>query len=135
MSGDPERGYVGRPDGGGVAGGFGVYPRPVAREHGSRLRDLTGSPPEVVYERLRAGRPVMAWIGLSNGPFGEWYTPDGGRVRVNFGEHTVVLSGLDADGTLRVENPPTGVTERWTRQRFELGWERLGRRGLAARRA
>jgi uncharacterized protein YvpB len=133
--GDPERGYVGRPDGGGVAGGFGVYPRPVAavaRRHGSRLEDLTGGPPEVVYERLRAGWPVMAWIGLSDGPYGEWFAPDGRRVRVNFGEHTVVLTGLDTDGTLRVENPLTGVTERWTRQQFEIGWERLGRRGLAA---
>lgn len=61
--GDPERGYVGRPDGGGGAGGFGVYPRPVAAvaaRHDVRLTDLSSDGPSAVYKALRQGRAVMA---------------------------------------------------------------------------
>lgn len=132
--GDPERGYVGRPDGGGTAGGFGVFQKPVAEvasRHDVRLDDLTGEDPSTIYERLRAGRAVMTWVGLSDGPYGEWHSPEGRRVRVNFGEHTVVLTGIDADGSLRVSNPLEGTDERWTPETFELMWERLDRRALA----
>ena len=132
--GDPELGYVGRPDGGGVAGGFGVYPRPVrqtAARFGVRLDDVSGQPPSSVYRRLLQGRAVMVWIGLSDGPYGEWRSPSGARVRVNFGEHTVVLHGLRADGRLRVSNPLQGTAEVWTQDDFELMWRRLGRRALS----
>jgi len=44
--GDPERGDVGRANGGGVG-------------RGVTLRDLTGQPSAVVYERVRAGGAVM----------------------------------------------------------------------------
>lgn len=133
--GDPERGYVGRPAGGGVAGGFGVYPRPVAataRRLGVRLTDLTDARPAAIYRALLRGRAVMTWVGLSNGPYGEWRTPSGRRVRVNFGEHTVVLNGIHADGSIRVINVLHGTTERWTRARFEVLWQRLGHRALGA---
>ena len=131
--GDPAVGYVGRPEGGGVAGGFGIYPQPVAAtaaKHGVRLKVLEGAPPARVYERLRAGRPVMVWIGLSDGPYGTWRSPSGRRIRVNFGEHTVVLHGIRADGSVRVANPLQGTAETWGRSQFELMWKRLGRRAL-----
>lgn len=133
--GDPELGYVGRPTGGGVAGGFGVYPGPVAdlaRRYGLRLTDLTRSPAGRVYRELRQGRAVMAWVGLSDGPYGEWLSPRGRVVRVNFGEHTVVLNGIRSDGSVRVVNPLKGTREVWSRARFELMWDRLGRRALVA---
>ncbi|MBI5104071.1 MAG: C39 family peptidase [Solirubrobacterales bacterium] len=134
--GDPDRGYVGRPDGGGVAGGFGVYPAPVratAARLGVQLDDLSGGSPGRVYGALRAGRAVMAWIGLSDGPFGEWRSPAGRRVRVNFGEHTVVLHGIRRDGSVLVSNPLEGTRERWSPAEFEELWGRLGRRALATR--
>ena len=133
--GDPERGYVGRPDGGGVAGGFGVFQGPVAavaRRHGVRLEDLTGEDPAAIYDRLRAGRAVMVWVGLSDGPYGEWRSPEGERVRVNFGEHTVVLTGMRRNGSVRVSNPLEGTSETWTPETFETMWARLDRRALAA---
>lgn len=133
--GDPDRGYVGREDGGGPAGGFGVYPGPVAataRELGRDLVDLSGSAPDRLYARLLRGRAVMVWIGLSAGPYGEWRAPDGRRVRVNFGEHTIVLTGMARDGSLRAVNPLEGTAEVWPRDRFEAAWELLGRRALGA---
>ena len=133
--GDPELGYVGRTDGGGTAGGFGVFQRPVASvaaRRGVRLEDLTRQSPSAVYDRLRRGRAVMVWVGLSEGPYGTWRSPEGRRVRVNFGEHTVVLTGMRADGRLSVSNPLEGTAETWTRATFEAMWERLDRRALAA---
>lgn len=133
--GDPDVGYVGRADGGGIAGGFGIYPRPVAqtaRRFGRRLDDLTAGSPGRVYARLLAGRAVMAWIGLSDGPYGEWRSPRGRAIRVNFGEHTVVLTGIRRDGDLQVVNPLQGTLESWSRSRFEAAWELLGRRALGA---
>ena len=133
--GDPERGYVGRPEGGGVAGGFGVYPGPVASVAasvaGERLENLTGRPASAIYSRLRAGRAVMAWIGLSAGPYGTWTTPAGRSVKVNFGEHTVVLYGITEGGELLVSNPLLGTRERWTQSQFETLYARLGQRALA----
>jgi len=133
--GDPDQGFVGRPDGGGVAGGFGVYPPPVkavAQRFGVRLDDLSGRAPSVIYRRLRTGRPVMAWVGLSDGPSGSWRSPTGKQIAVNFGEHTIVLNGVHADGTVEVLNPLRGTRERWSASRFEAMWSLLGRRALGA---
>lgn len=132
--GDPQRGYVGRPNGGGTSGGYGVYERPVralARHRGVALRNLTGADPNVVYRRLLSGRPVMAWVGLSDGPYARWRTPRGGRVAANFGEHTVVLTAVRGN-LIEVNDPLIGRRTRWTRARFEQRWQRLGRRALGA---
>lgn len=133
--GDPDRGFVGRPDGGGTAGGFGVYPGPVARlarRHGVRLDDLSGASPETVYRQLRRGHAVMVWVGLSAGPYDEWRSQHGRRIRVNFGEHTVVLTGISRSGDLRLVNPLQGTREVWSPSRFQSMWRLLGRRALAA---
>lgn len=132
--GDPRDGYVGRAEGGGTAGGYGAYERPVrelARRRGVTLSDLSRSSPERVYRRLLAGRPVMVWIGLSDGPYKTWRTPRGERVTGNFGEHTVVLTGLEG-GMVELNDPLVGRRVRWTRDRFERLWERLGRRAVSA---
>lgn len=132
--GDPQRGFVGRPEGGGTAGGFGVFEGPIAalaRRRGVRLEDLSRRPARSIYRRLLSGRPVMVWVGLSDGPFRTWRTPTGARFTGNFGEHTVVLTGIDGD-RLDVNDPLPGERAAWTRAEFEEMWQRLGRRALAA---
>lgn len=131
--GDPELGFVGRADGGGSAGGFGVYQRPVAAvaaRHGRRLVDLTGHPAAVVYQHVRYGHAVMAWIALSSGPYGAWQSPQGRAIHVNFGEHTVVLTAI-GDTTVTFINPLSGTRDTWSRALFESRWRALGRRALA----
>lgn len=132
--GDPDLGYVGRPDGGGLAGGFGVYQGPVratANRLGVALKDISRRPLSEVVRHVRAGRAVMVWIGLSDGPYAQWRSPGGRAIRVNFGEHTVVLVGVTADGRLRVVNPLEGTREIWTLEEFEQRWSLLDRRALA----
>lgn len=133
--GDPELGYVGRPDGGGPAGGFGVYQRPV-RKLAARLRvpleDLTGHKLSDLVAAVRQGRAVMTWVGLGDGPFATWRSPAGRTVRVNFNEHAVVLTGVTPDGRVRVVNVLGGTLETWTQSQLLTMWQRIGRRALAA---
>ncbi len=132
--GDPDRGFVGRADGSGPAGGFGVYPGPVAQlaaRRGVTLKPLTGASSSQVYATLLSGHAVMAWVGLGAGPYASWRSTAGRSIDVNLNEHTVVLTGIRADGMLRVMNPLTGTRELWSQQSFESMWSRLGHRALS----
>lgn len=127
--GDPSKGFVGS-----AAGtGYGVYQRPIAalaRRHGVALHDLTGARPQAVYRALLSGRPVMAWVALSGGPYETWRTPSGRVVHANFGEHTVVITGTAGD-SLTVNDPLSGQRLTWTKAQFEQMWATLGHRALA----
>ncbi len=132
--GDPSRGFVGNASGGGAAGGFGVYQGPIdalARRHGDPLYDLSGKRPEEVYRTLLSGRPVMVWVALSEGPYASWYSPGGKVIRVNYGEHAVVLSGT-SEASVTVNDPLSGQRLIWSKSQFESMWNALGRRALAA---
>lgn len=132
--GDPNLGFVGRADGGGPAGGYGVYQGPIetlARRHGVDLRNLTGRSPNAVYSALLSGHPVMAWVALAAGPYASWETPAGRTIHINYGEHAVVLTGLEQDYVL-VNDPLSGTHLSWTKAQFEEMWAGLGRRALAA---
>lgn len=128
--GDPSKGFVGSAAG----NGYGVYQRPIAdlaRRHGVAVRDLTGSAPGRVFRALLAGHPVMAWVALAAGPYQTWRTPGGKTVHANFGEHAVLLTGIDGD-SLSVNDPLSGQRLTWTKAQFEQMWTALGSRALAA---
>jgi uncharacterized protein YvpB len=134
--GDPERGFVGRPAGGGTEGGFGVYEPPVralAARFGQRLLDLHGRSLRAVRSAVLAGHPVLAWVGLGAGPYLSWLTPSGREITVNLDEHTVTLVGA-GPGYVLVNNPLTGKRERWSDALFSYRWRLLGRRALELRR-
>ena len=131
--GDPDKGFVGRVAGGGSHGGYGVYTAPIkalAARYGVRLRNLNRRPASALYARLRAGRAVLAWVGLSAGPYLRWRTPSGKTIVGNFGEHTVVLTAIDGD-MLSLNDPLSGRRLSWSRQAFETSWARLGFRALS----
>jgi uncharacterized protein YvpB len=130
--GDPDRGFVGRPAGGGTEGGFGVYEPPIRRlaaRYGVRLADLHDRPVSTVRSVVLAGQPVLAWVGLAPGPYLSWLTPAGRKITVNLNEHAVVLVGA-GPGYLLVNNPLTGARERWSNGLFSYRWKLLGRRAL-----
>jgi len=131
--GDPTKGFVGRAEGGGAAGGYGVYEPPIrqlAARHGVELISLSGRSPQRIYAGLLAGHQIMVWVGLTNGPFQTWRSPEGKKIEANFGEHAVVLTGIRKDA-ITVNDPLRGQRTTWTRARFEEQWERLGRRALS----
>ncbi len=130
--GDPERGFVGRPAGGGVEGGFGVYEPPIrslAARYGTHLVDLRGRTVAAVRSAVLAGHPVLAWVGLAAGPYLSWLTPSGNELTVNLNEHAVVLVGA-GPGYVLVNNPLSGARERWSDALFSYRWRLLGRRAL-----
>ena len=132
--GDPSLGFVGRADGGGPAGGFGVYQGPIralAARHGLAMKDLTGDAPGRIYAALLAGRPVLAWVALSAGPYATWTSPAGRPIEVNYGEHAVVLTGVKGD-VVQVNDPLSGLRLSWTKAQFEQMWAGLGHRALSA---
>ena len=130
--GDPERGFVGRPAGGGTEGGFGVYEPPVralAARYGLHLADLHGRSLTAVRAAVLAGHPVLAWVGLAAGPYLSWLTPSRRKITVNLNEHAVTLVGA-GPGYMLVNNPLTGARERWSDELFSYRWKLLGRRAL-----
>lgn len=130
--GDPERGFVGRPAGGGTEGGFGVYEPPIralAARYGVRLVDLRGRGVAAIRTAALAGHPVLAWVGLAAGPYLSWLTPSSREITVNLNEHAVVLVGAGR-GYVLVNNPLTGARERWSDALFSYRWRLLGRRAL-----
>jgi len=130
--GDPERGFVGRPAGGGTEGGFGVYEPPVralAARYSVQLVDLRGRSLGALRAAVLAGHPVFAWVGLAPGPYLSWLTPSGREITVNLNEHAVVLVGAGS-GYLLVNNPLSGKRERWSDALFSSRWKLLGRRAL-----
>ena len=130
--GDPDRGFVGRADGGGTRGGYGVYTAPIkvlAARYGVTLNTLNRRDPSVLYRRIASGLPVLVWVGLSNGPYLRWRSSQGKWIVGNFGEHTVVLTGIRGS-SLSVNDPLRGVRTIWSRSAFEMMWARLGRRAL-----
>ncbi len=132
--GDPRLGFVGRADGSGTAGGFGVYQGPIAalaRRHGVDTLDLTRKSPAAIYRTLLSGNPVLVWVGLSEGPYASWHSPAGKVVTVNYGEHAVLLTGVNGDD-VTVNDPLSGERLTWPKSQFEAMWDLLGRRALAA---
>jgi uncharacterized protein YvpB len=130
--GNPERGFVGRVDGSGAEGGFGVYEPPIralAARYGVRLLDLHGSTVTAIRAALLAGHPVLAWIGLSAGPYRSWLTPSGRKITVNLGEHAVLLVGA-GPGYVLVNDPLSGQRVSWSDSLFSYRWQLLGRRAL-----
>jgi uncharacterized protein YvpB len=132
--GDPSLGFVGRADGGGPGGGFGVYQGPIealAARHGLTMSNLTGEPPRRLYAELLAGRPLLVWVALSEGPLASWTSPAGRPIEVNYGEHAIVLTGVTAD-SVHLNDPLSGRRLTWPKAKFERMWAGLGRRALAA---
>ena len=132
--GDPNEGYVGRADGTGPVGGFGVYPRPVARlaaRFGRKLDDLTGASIAALRRRILAGNAVMVWIGLADGPYWSWTSPSGRAIRVNLNEHTIVLVGVRRTGDFEAINVLEGTREVLKPDELLAAWNLLERRALA----
>jgi uncharacterized protein YvpB len=95
------------------------------------MTNLSGKSPSRVYAALLAGHPVLAWVALSAGPYQTWTSPAGRTIKINWGEHAVVLTGVEAE-TVDLNDPLSGTRMSWSKAQFEEMWAGLGHRALAA---
>lgn len=136
--GDPDLGFVGQWDGVFATDGYGVYEGPIAdlaRDEGfPGTVALHGVDPDLLYDAVQAGYPVVAWMpygGYIKGR-GVWTTPAGVRVDYVVTEHAVVLAGVGPDGVVYAD-PYTATLQQATFQEFEAALAELGNRAVIVR--
>jgi uncharacterized protein YvpB len=116
-SDDPNKGFVGNPNGpGGLIPPYpyGVHAAPVAallRAYGLPAEDVVGLSVEKIKEEIAAARPVIVWIIFGTAPgYALQYTTQAGEVvNVAPNEHTAILIGYDPEGVTLLD----GATVYW----------------------
>jgi len=106
QSDDPNKGFVGNPNGpGGLIppDPYGVHAAPVAallRAYGLPAEDVVGLSAEEIKAEIAAGHPVIVWIifGTSPGYALQYTTQAGETITVAPNEHTAILIGYDPNG-------------------------------------
>lgn len=126
--GDPERGFVGRVEG----GGYGVFEQPLAqlaRRFDAGAYAVRGGRFSRLVSLVRAGRPVVVWVTLGPSSPVQWRTPAGRVVRADQAEHTVVLTGVGPEGIV-IADPWTGTVRTEPSEALASMWRTLGRRAV-----
>jgi uncharacterized protein YvpB len=131
--GDPYQTFVGSPNGSEVAlTGYGTYYPPIVKAAaalgGRVLRSGEGVPAADVYQAVRDGHPVVAWVTYHwvSAPRHD-YTSFGGRSIPYAGpiEHAVTVVGVTSD-SVYINNPWSG--QEWvSRRTFEAAYETYNR--------
>ena len=132
--GDPEKGFVGKPNAPGPRGGFGVYEAPIRRlgaKSGVHLVGFDGKSVAAVRTALFEGHPLIAWVDWDGAAGGHttWVTPSGKKITVSVGERAIVLTGA-GPGYYLLNDPGSGKEYKWSLSRFSTRWQMLGRRAL-----
>jgi uncharacterized protein YvpB len=136
--GDPDVGFVGNWDGVFARDGYGVYEAPIAelaRQAGfGGTTPLRDADPDVLYDAVRAGHPVVVWMpyGRTVKGRGAWVTPAGARVDYVVTEHAVVLAGVGTRGVAYAD-PYTGTMVEASFAEFESAVAELGTRAVIVR--
>jgi uncharacterized protein YvpB len=118
--------------------GYGVYHGPIQRLADryvpGRVIELTGwNFDDVLQQHVAKGRPVWVianarFYALDPGSFETWHTPSG-DVNITWEEHSVVVTGFDADAVY-INNPLAGKNERHDRGSFRAAWEQMGSQAI-----
>jgi uncharacterized protein YvpB len=138
-SDDPDRGFVGDPDG--PPGrlppeGYGVHEEPIAaalRRRGLAARGERGRDLAWLRAEIDAGRPVIAWVtaGLEPSPPSVLFDGEGRPFTAVAGEHTVLVIGASRR-EVAILDPASGLARRVDAEEFDAAWACLGRRAVSA---
>jgi uncharacterized protein YvpB len=94
--GDPNTGFVGKPNGSMFRTGFGVYAPPIVAL-AKRYADasvIRVDDPYAIDAALSKGHPIVYWTVIGNSPsVTTWNTPSGKTIRAPYYEHTRVIVG------------------------------------------
>jgi len=130
--GNPQKGYVGNVDAPVIyVDGYGVYNEPIYRAlelNGfSKSISKVGWDTEEMYNYLRRSYPVIVWISndYSSKEMLYWVAPDETQVKWFYGEHAVVLRGID-ENYVYIMDVGYGANKQVPIADFERGFANLG---------
>lgn len=113
--GDPNKGFVGSPNGVMPKTGYGVFLPPIeelANWYATSSR-IAVNDPRAIDRALSKGHPIIVWSAIGNPSVITWKTPEGNSVRAPLHEHTRVIVGYrgrsDFIDGLYVIDPLTGL--------------------------
>jgi uncharacterized protein YvpB len=132
LKGNPNVGFVGNME---VGPGYAVYNGPIynlAKKYaGDEVVNLTNHPFTDLLARVDQGEPIWVITTSSFAPvsdFKTWNTPQG-TVRITFSEHSVVITGYDAN-YIYINNPYGQKNQRVSRSSFEKAWVQMGSQAI-----
>jgi uncharacterized protein YvpB len=117
--------------------GLGAYHEPVAELAENylpgKIKDLTGSDFDKVFEQLDDGRPVWVVITSTYGvlPESEWETWEtkDGPVKVTYRMHAVLVTGYDKEH-IYANDPLKEKNTQYPKDEFIAGWEQIGKQAI-----
>ena len=130
---NPEKGFVGDPDGawGNIPPhSYGVHADPVAdtlRGYGLQAEALNNLSWDDLRAEINAGRPVIVWVigPMWGGSSVEYEAPDGSTAWVAAYEHTMILTGYNQD-SVQVLDAYSGRYQTYWLSTFLNSWAVLG---------
>ncbi|EOW9529259.1 C39 family peptidase [Bacillus cytotoxicus] len=138
LRGNPNEGFVGN-----IytfsESGYGVYHKPLFQLANKYLPnqvvDLTGENIEGIYERIRAGNPVVMITNATYAPldadeFRIWKTKTG-NVSITYNEHCVLLIGYDKESVYIHDPLSKQPSIRVSRENFEQAWVQMGSQAIS----
>lgn len=138
-SDNPDRGFVGDPDG--VWGNipplpYGVHAEPVAallREYGLQADARLGMDWDELRAEIAAGRPVIVWVigEMWSGSPVKYVASDGRNTKVARFEHTMILYGYDKK-KVYVLDAYTGNKQTYPIRTFLNSWKTLGKMAIVS---
>jgi uncharacterized protein YvpB len=136
-SDNPNKGFVGNPSdewGFTPPNSYGVYAEPVAkllRQYGLEAHAGAGISWDELRAEIAAGRPAIVWVigSIWVGTPKAYAASDGETVTVAANEHTMILTGYDAD-SVQLVDAFTGQYVNFSLDLFLASWETLGRMAI-----
>jgi uncharacterized protein YvpB len=138
--GNPYQTFVGNVNGSepGLTG-YGVYGPPIAFAAGlagASASVLENVDPQVVYQHVLNGNPVVVWVvnHLGTTSLRTWTAWDGRSVPYSIGEHAMTLLGVNTDDdTVTLADPGNGSQFTTSMQKFENSFASFGRMAVVVR--
>jgi uncharacterized protein YvpB len=132
--GNPNLGFVGKPDG--SARGFGIYHAgliSLMKAYVPTAIDLTRQPFDKLEKQVLSGIPVVVWTTIDFKDPAKWVQWDTtlGPIRTTFMEHAVLMVGVD-EQYVYVNDPYSGRKQlKLDKESFLSTWEAMGRQALS----
>jgi uncharacterized protein YvpB len=138
--GDPYQTFVGNVNGSEPGfSGYGVYDPPIAFAAGlagASATALENVDPQVIYQQVLHGNPVVVWVvnHLGTTSLRNWTAWDGRSVPYSVGEHAMTLLGVNFDdGTVTLADPGNGSHFSTSMQKFESSFASFGRMAVVVK--